>query len=163
MEKILVHYHNEENKLEHIGGKDRSNWIDLYTSKDYELEVGKFYLIDLGVSVKLPYGYEANIVPRSGTFKKYGIIQTNHYGVIDTTYCGVNDRWMMPVMLPFTQDDMIKMFKSDSDTIEFRKITIPKGTRLCQFRLNRVMESVEIVESDLSKEKDRNGFGSTGK
>lgn len=161
MEKILVHYHNLDNKLEHIGGIDKSNWIDLYTSKDYELEVGKFYLIDLGVSAKLPYGYEANIVPRSGTFKKYGIIQTNHYGVIDTSYCGLNDRWMMPVMIPFMQEDMINMFKNNN--LDFRKVTIPKGTRLCQFRVNKVMEEVEIVEADLSNEKNRNGFGSTGK
>lgn len=38
------------------------------------------------------------MVPRSSTYKNFGVIQTNHMGVIDETYCGDNDQWFMPVL-----------------------------------------------------------------
>ena len=40
-------------------------------------------LIPLGVCMELPKGYEAVVIPRSSTFKKYGLIQTNSMGLID--------------------------------------------------------------------------------
>ena len=72
--------------LEYIDGK--SDWIDLRCAERVNLEAGKFYMIPFGVAIKLPSGYEAHIVPRSSTFKKYGIIQTNGMGIIDNPYCG---------------------------------------------------------------------------
>ena len=43
--------------------------------------------------MKLPEGYKADIIPRSGTFGKYGIIQTNSDGRIDTNYSSKEDTW----------------------------------------------------------------------
>ena len=60
------------------------------------LKAGEFKLIPLGVAMKLPQGYEAHVVPRSSTFKNFGIIQTNHCGIIDESYCGDNDQWYFP-------------------------------------------------------------------
>ena len=181
--KILVHYHNDNPKLEHIGGKQKSNAIDLYLSEDVELEVGKFYLLDMGVSIKLPEGYKADLKPRSSTFKKYNLLQTNSVGLIDTNYSGVNDKWLMPVYVMPLQDDFLNMFvdfienvnklniKEEHDNIKdfvkdnvkFRKIKINKGERLCQFEVFKVMDDFNITEADLSKEENRNGFGSTDK
>ena len=48
--------------------------------------------------MQLPEGYEAIIAPRSSTFNRFGLIQTNSIGVIDNTYCGDLDIWMMPVV-----------------------------------------------------------------
>lgn len=73
-------------------------------------------LIKLGVAMEIPAGYEAVLVPRSSTFKKYGILQANSEGIIDNSYSGDNDEWLMPV-------------------IASRKATIPKGTRIAQFRI----------------------------
>ncbi len=180
--KILVHYHNSP-KLEHIGGKEKSNAIDLYLSEDVELEVGKFYLLDMGVSIKLPQGYKADLKPRSSTFKKYGIIQTNSVGLIDTNFSGINDKWLMPVYVMPMQDDFINMFTDFidnvnklnlkenhnsikefvKDNIKFRKVKINKGERLAQFEVFKIMEDFDIESADLSNEQDRNGFGSTGK
>ena len=42
-----------------------------------------YTLIPLGVCMELPKGYEAVIIPRSSTFKNYGLIQTNSVGLID--------------------------------------------------------------------------------
>lgn len=183
MTEIKVMYHNDNPKLQHIGGKSQSNWIDLYTAQDYEIEVGKRYMLSLGVSMKLPEGYEANIVPRSSTFKQFGLIQCNHYGVIDTSYCSDKDVWHMPVYAPMQQEDLVDSLTSVfegfynktvedlkessmkeiiENSISFRKIKIPKGTRLCQFRINKVMEDFNFVESDLSNEVTRGGLGSTG-
>lgn len=122
-------------------------WIDLYTCEDIMLAQGESALISLGIAMQLPDGWEANIVPRSSTFNKFGVIQTNHYGVIDTSYCGDNDIWKFGAYA--TRDTFI-----------------PKGSRICQFRLNRTMRAVagdvqfNAVES--LNNKDRGGFGTTG-
>lgn len=143
MKKIKIKYHGEQEKLTFIGGKNRSNWIDLRSAEDVELKAGEFKLISLGVSMKLPKGYEAHIVPRSSTFKNYGIIQTNSFGVIDNSYSGTNDVWKMPVY-------------ATRDTV------ISKGDRICQFRIMKSMESIKFIEAEELDSTDRNGFGSTG-
>lgn len=100
-------------KLEIINGGD---WIDLRIAEDVTLKAGDFKLIPLGVAMMLPKGYEAIIIPRSSTFKKYGIIQANSVGLIDEAYCGNNDEWHFPAFAT-------------------RDIKIPKNTRICQFRI----------------------------
>ena len=90
METIKIQYLNDEiERLRYIDGK--SDWIDLRAAEEVELKAGEFKLIHLGVAMQLPEGYEAHIVPRSSTFKNFGIIQTNHCGIIDESYCGPND------------------------------------------------------------------------
>lgn len=119
------------------------DWCDLYVYDDIELKKGDFALISLGFAAQLPNGYEANIVPRSSTFKKYGLLQTNHYAVIDESYCGNDDIWRYPVLAT-------------------RDISIPKGTRLCQFRINEKQPDLIFEEVDDLENESRGGFGSTG-
>ena len=141
MEKIRISYLNEQiERLRYIDGK--SDWIDLRSAETVEIKKGEFRLIPLGVAMKLPEGYEAHIVPRSSTFKNFGIIQTNHMGVIDETYCGPNDWWFMPVYA-------------------VRDTVIQKNDRICQFRLMKHQPKVIFEEGELTGE-DRGGFGSTG-
>ena len=84
MKKIKIQYLNDDIKrLEYIDGK--SDWIDLRAAEDIVLKKDEFRLIPLGVAMQLPEGYEAHIVPRSSTYKNFGIIQTNHMGVVDET------------------------------------------------------------------------------
>ena len=79
METIKIKYFKDKlEKLTYIDGK--SDWIDLRAAEDVDLKQGEFKLIPLGVAMQLPKGYEAHIVPRSSTFKNFGIIQTNHPG-----------------------------------------------------------------------------------
>ena len=96
MNEILVRYHNDN--IDKIEKLSKGDWIDLRAAETVELKAGDFKIISLGVSMKLPEGYEAHIVPRSSTFKKWGILQTNHMGVIDNSYSGDNDIWGMPVL-----------------------------------------------------------------
>ena len=140
---IKIKYFDDEiNKIENIEGK--SDWYDLRAAETVTLKTGEFKLIPLGVGMILPDGYEANIVPRSSTFKNYGIIQTNHYGVIDNSYSGDNDQWMMPVYAT-------------------RDVVINKNDRICQFRIQKHQPEVVFEEVDALTGKDRGGIGSTGK
>ena len=142
MVTIKIKYHtNEIEKLRYINGN--SDFIDLRAAEDVELKAGDFKLISLGVSMELPKGYEAHIVPRSSTFKTWGIIQTNSMGVIDESYCGDNDIWKMPVY-------------ATRDTV------IHKNDRICQFRIEKHQPTIEFEEVDRLGNEDRSGFGSTG-
>lgn len=140
--KLDVMYHNPD--LIPINLLEKGDWIDLRAAKEYKLFSGEFYLIDLGISIKLPEGYEAHIVPRSSSFKNWGIIQTNGIGIIDNSYCGENDVWMMPVLATKGAD-------------------IHVNDRVCQFRIVKKMpNNISINTVEHLDTENRGGFGSTG-
>ena len=140
--KIQIKYFDKGiEKITNVEGK--SDWFDLRAAETITLKAGDFALIPLGVGMILPEGYEANIVPRSSTFKNYGIIQTNHYGVIDNSYSGDNDQWRFPAYAT-------------------RDITINKNDRICQFRINKKQPTFDFEEVEHLNATDRGGFGSTG-
>ena len=139
--KLQIKYHNEE--IEKIKKIDKGDWIDLRAAEKVELKQGDFALISLGVSMKLPDGYEAHLAPRSSTFKTWGIIQVNSIGVVDNSYAGNNDIWKMPVYA--TRDTVINV-----------------NDRICQFRIMPKMPVLDVEEVDNLEGSDRGGFGSTG-
>ena len=143
METIKIKYFTDKiEKLTYIDGK--SDWIDLRAAESVDLKKGEFKLIPLGVAMELPKGYEAHIVPRSSTFKNFGIIQTNHQGVIDSSYCGDNDEWKMPVYA-------------------MRDTHIEVNDRICQFRIMEHQPELVFEETEVLTGKDRGGFGTTGR
>ena len=143
METIKIKYFTDKiEKLTYIDGK--SDWIDLRAAESVDLKKGEFKLIPLGVAMELPKGYEAHIVPRSSTFKNFGIIQTNHQGVIDSSYCGDNDEWKMPVYA-------------------MRDTHIEVNDRICQFRIMENQPKIQFEEVKALTGVDRSGFGTTGK
>lgn len=79
MEIKIKYFSDDIERLRYIDGK--SDWIDLRAAADVELKQGEFKLIPLGVAMELPKGYEAHVVPRSSTFKNFGILQTNSMGI----------------------------------------------------------------------------------
>ena len=142
-ETIKIKYFTDKiEKLTYIDGK--SDWIDLRAAEDVVLKKGEFKLIPLGVAMELPKGYEAHVVPRSSTFKNFGIIQTNHQGVIDCSYCGDNDQWFMPVYA-------------------VRDTQIHVNDRICQFRIMENQPKITFDEVTALENTDRGGHGSTGK
>lgn len=66
-------------------------WIDLCTAEDTTLSFLEYKIISLGISIEIPAGYYAHIVPRSSTFGKWGILLANSMGVIENDYCGDGD------------------------------------------------------------------------
>ena len=141
MENIKIKYHNKN--IEKVAAIQNGDWIDLRAAETVEMKAGEFRLISLGISMKLPEGYEANIVPRSSTFKKWGVLRVNSMGVIDNSYCGENDIWMFPALA-------------------IRNTTINEGDRICQFRIVKKMDDIEFIEVEHMEDEDRGGFGSTG-
>lgn len=142
MSQIRIKYFDKE--IPRIEKIDKGDWIDLRAAENVYLSAGDFKLIPLGVAMQLPEGYEAHVVPRSSTFKNFGVIQTNSLGVIDNSYCGDNDQWFFPAYA-------------------LRDTVINKGDRICQFRIVEKMPLIEFVEVDALNNKDRGGHGSTGK
>ena len=130
--------------IEKVKVTENGDWIDLRSAIDIKLEKGEFRLIPLGVGMKLPVGYEAHMVPRSSTYKNFGIIQSNHCGIIDNSYCGDNDEWKYPA-------------------IALRDTEILKGDRICQFRIVKKQPNITFEEVEHLENNDRGGFGSTGK
>lgn len=140
-EIIFIKYHTDISPIEMMPNGD---WVDLRAAEDVDMKAGEFKLISLGVSMNLPKDYEAHVVPRSSTYKNWGIIQANHMGVIDNSYCGNNDIWYFPA-------------------IAIRDTHICKNERICQFRIMKKQPTLVFEDVNILADKDRGGFGSTGK
>ena len=135
-EKIRIKYFTDKiERLCYVGGK--SDWIDLHAAEDVDMKAGEFRLIPLGVAIELPEGYEAHVVPRSSTFKNYGLLQANSMGVVDYTYRG--------------------------DMYATRDVHIDKNTRISQFRIMKNQPPLAFTRVEHLTGPDRGGFGSTGK
>ena len=136
---IEVMYHNPKCVWEKHG-----DWIDLKSAVNITYPAGISFLIPLGFSCKLPTGFEAHLLPRSSTFKRYGIIMTNSLGVIDEAYCSEKDEWAFPAY-----------------SLKAGRISV--GDRIAQFRIVKKMPEINIESVDHLDGKTRGGFGSTGK
>ena len=138
---IEVCYHGDVPELKKL---PQGDWIDLRAAETVEIKKGEFKMIPLGVSMRLPQGYEAHLVPRSSTFARWGILQVNSCGIIDESYCGTEDVWSFPALA-------------------VRDTVIEKGDRICQFRIIRKMPDVELRRMETLSDTPRGGWGSTGK
>ena len=143
MEIKIKYFTDKITPLEYVGGENHSNWIDLRAAETIELKAGEFRLIPLGVAMQLPEGYEAHIVPRSSTFKNFGIIQTNHCGIIDESYSGPNDQWFFPAY-----------------ALRDTKINI--NDRICQVRIIKHQPNINFITDNLEENINRGGHGSSG-
>ena len=138
--KVLVRYHADIPPIEKL---PQGDWIDLRAAETVDMKAGEFRRISLGVSMKLPKGYEAHLLPRSSTFQKWGVILANGMGVIDESYCGDGDIWRF-------------------SALAMRDTHIEKGDRICQFRLMEKMRETEFERVEFLSGENRGGFGSTG-
>ena len=142
MEEISIKYLNEDaEELCYIDGK--SDWIDLRAAETVQLEVGELQLINLGVAMQLPTGYEAIVAPRSSTLKNFGVLMANSIGIVDESYCGDEDWWRFPALA-------------------VRDTVIHKGDRICQFRIIKHQPEISFNKVDHLASENRGGFGSTG-
>ena len=137
----IKYFADDIEPLTYIDGK--SDWIDLRAAQDMTIAAGTYVAIPLGIGMKLPVGYEAHVVPRSSTFKNFGLLQTNSMGVIDETYCGDNDQWHFPAY-------------ATRDTV------IHKNDRICQFRIMEHQPTIEFTPVEHLADESRGGFGSSG-
>lgn len=138
--ELLVKYHNPKCKIEKI---DVGDWIDLRAASDVSMKAMDYTKISLGISIKLPEGYEAHISARSSTHIKFGIVLPNGIGIIDNSYSGNEDIWHFPA-------------------VALRDTFIPEGSRIAQFRIVEKQPNFIIREVDYLEGPNRGGFGSTG-
>ena len=108
-----------------------------------EFKAGEFKLINLGISMKLPEGYEAHVAPRSSTFKNFGLLQANSIGIIDNSYSSDEDIWRWPALA-------------------MRDTVVHVNDRICQFRIVKNQPKIEFMEVEHLGGTVRGGFGSTG-
>jgi dUTP pyrophosphatase len=139
-ETIKIKYHENIDHIEQVEGSD---WVDLRAAETVSLKEGEYRLISLGVSMELPKGYEAHVIPRSSTFKNFGVLQANSFGLIDNSFMGYSDIWKFPALAT-------------------RDTTITKGDRICQFRIVKNQPQLNFQVVDTMKNQNRSGFGSTG-
>jgi dUTP pyrophosphatase len=104
---------------------------------------GEQRIIDTGLSVEIPPGFEIQVRPRSGLAAKHCITVTNSPGTIDCDYSG-----HIRVIL-FNLGD--------------KPFVIKNGDRVAQGVVQKV-EQMEIVEVSEIRDTERGvgGFGSTG-
>lgn len=141
METIKIKYF--DNEIDKVQKTSIGDWIDLRSASTVELKAGEFTLIPLGIGMKLPEGYEAHVVPRSSTFKNFGIIETNSMGIIDNSYSGNDDQWFFPAYA-------------------LRDTVINKNDRICQFRIMKSQPQINFEFVEHLDEVSRGGHGSTG-
>lgn len=141
MKTVLVKYFDPT--IEKIKIIPNGDWIDLRASQDVTLSQFEFKPIPLGVSMKLPEGFEAHVLPRGSTYKNFGIILSNSMGIVDNSFCGPNDFWFFPA-------------------IALRDTKINKGDRICQFRIMKKQPDINFIEVEELKDPDRGSLGSTG-
>ena len=117
--------------------------VDLYSTEDYVLKPMERKLIGTGIKIAIPYGYEAQIRPKSGLATHHGISHANSVGTIDSCYRG-------EIMVP-----MINL-----SSIEYK---IEKGKKIGQMVFAKVEEAVFEDTEDLGETtRNEGGFGSTG-
>ena len=141
MAKIKIKYFKKVTPVEKIS---KGDWIDLRCAEDVTLKAGEYKMISLGVAMELPKGYEAYVVPRSSTYKKYKVLLVNSMGIIDESYCGDNDEWKFLAL-------------AVEDT------HIPFDERICQFRIIKHQPGIEFETVNKLGNTDRGGIGSTDK
>lgn len=147
--KLLVRYHADIPEIERTAIGD---WIDLRAAESVFLPEGESGMISLGVSMRLPDGYEAHVLPRSSTYKHWGIVMVNSMGLIDNSYSGDGDIWHFPA---YCLSGRVMRNGRIGSLIE-------KGDRICQFRLVKCQPEFEICRVDRLDGENRGGFGSTG-
>ncbi len=117
---------------------------DLKARIDVELVPKKPVLAPTGLSIELPYGYEAQIRPRSGMALKHALTVLNTPGTIDAGYRG---------------EICVIMMNAGDESYH-----VKRGERIAQMVINELPE-VEMVKVDSLSDTKRGsgGFGSTGK
>jgi len=117
---------------------------DLTAAESVTLEPGARATIGTGVSIALPDGYAAFVVPRSGLASKHGITIVNSPGTIDAGYRG---------------EVRVVVLNTDRE----HSYTITAGDRIAQVIVAPVSRA-RFVEVERLPGSDRGagGFGSTG-
>jgi len=117
---------------------------DLYASEDVTIAAGERATVGTGISIALPQGFVAFVVPRSGLAAKHGITIVNSPGTVDAGYRG---------------EIRVTLLNTDARE-DFR---IMAGDRIAQMIVMPLTQPRFIpVETLPGSHRGEGGFGSTG-
>ncbi|WP_368499668.1 dUTP diphosphatase [Herbiconiux sp. A18JL235] len=117
---------------------------DLHSAEALTLAPGERAMVGTGVSIALPDGYAAFVVPRSGLAAKHGITVVNSPGTVDAGYRG---------------EIKVVLLNTDSNV----PYDIAVGDRIAQLIVMPVTRAVFVpVETLPGSDRGAGGFGSTG-
>ncbi|MBC9945161.1 dUTP diphosphatase [Leucobacter sp. cx-328] len=117
---------------------------DMRASESLVIGPGERAMVGTGVSIALPEGYAAFVVPRSGLAAKHGITVVNSPGTIDAGYRG---------------EIKVVLLNTDKD----KPFEVVAGDRIAQLIVMPVSKAVFTPVSELSESaRGDGGFGSTG-
>jgi dUTP pyrophosphatase len=143
--KINLEYSSEDNKILSYAYPSDSGF-DLYASEEVHLSPFGRALVPTGVRINIPENYEIQIRSKSGLAINKGLMVLNSPGTVDQGYTGE-----IKVII-FNTSDLAQ--------------TIEKGTKVAQAVLSmcisgRYVDLIKVEEIN-SKDRNENGFGSTG-
>ncbi len=117
---------------------------DLHASEAVTLAPGERALVGTGVSIALPDGYAAFVVPRSGLAAKHGITVVNSPGTVDAGYRG---------------EIKVTLLNTDLHT----PFSVAVGDRIAQLIVMPVVRATFVQVDRLpGSQRGEGGFGSTG-
>ena len=117
--------------------------LDLYSAEDFVLKPGERKIVSTGIKVAIPYGYEAQIRPKSGLAAKHGISVVNTPGTIDSGYRGI----VGVILINHGSEDFVG----------------GKNTKIAQMVINKIeLADIQEVDNLDDSERGEGGFGSTG-
>jgi len=119
--------------------------FDLATIETKKLAPQEIYRFRTGLVYCIPKGHFMLVASRSSNAIKKGISMANGIGVIDSDYCGETDELYLTIQ-----------------NITDHSVAIEAGDRIAQ-ALILPAPQVEILEIMSTGQKDRGGFGSTGR
>lgn len=126
-------------------GSPGSSGLDLRAAVEDHLTLapGEIRLVPTGLAVSIPFGYEAQIRPRSGLALRHGIGMVNSPGTIDSDYRGE----IGVILMNWGKEPF----------------TVSRGDRIAQMVISRVIRTRMVEVEDLDEtERGEGGFGHTG-
>jgi len=144
--KLKLNYTNDSDNKEPEYAYESDSGFDLRSSEELWVQANDRLLVPTGLRFDIPDGYEIQVRSKSGLALKQGLFVLNSPGTVDSGYQGE-----VKVIIFNTTNERIK---------------IEKGQKIAQAVLCPVVNGkwVDLVKVEEIKEKDRNsnGFGSTG-
>lgn len=139
-------------RLEHGQGLELPSYateeaagMDVRSAVDIVIQPSKRAMVQTGLVVEIPKGFEIQVRPRSGLALKHGITITNSPGTVDSDYRGE----LCVILHNLGDEDFV----------------VQRGDRIAQLVMAPVARAtiIEVDDFDSTTNRGAGGFGSTGR
>lgn len=119
--------------------------MDVRSAVDIVIQPSKRAMVQTGLAVEIPKGFEIQVRPRSGLALKHGITITNSPGTVDSDYRGE----LCVILHNLGDEDFV----------------VQRGDRIAQLVMAPVARAtiIEVDDFDSTTNRGAGGFGSTGR